>query len=281
MARKPTVSIVGTGRVGGAIGIALAEAGYTITAAWSRSRAGRQRAHQFLNAPILELEAVAAAGELVIIAVPDNAIGRVASSIAPHLGRRCYVVHTSGGTSIDALAPAREAGARIGSLHPLQTIPDPKSGAEALKGAAVAVTSRVEDRPYLMRVARAWGGRPFVLEDDAKGLYHAAAVFASNYVVSSVWAATTLFKAAGVPNAAGLLEPLVRASVDNVISRGGARAITGPVARGDTATVRRHMRALRESDPTGRRIVDAYRALARMTAALGAGDDDQFDQVTA
>jgi predicted short-subunit dehydrogenase-like oxidoreductase (DUF2520 family) len=281
VARKPTVSIVGTGRVGGAIAIALAGAGYTITAAWSRSRAGRQRAHRFLGVPILELDAVAAAGELVVVAVPDDAIARVAEEIAPKIGKRSWVVHTSGGTSIEALHPVRDVGAHVGSLHPLQTIPDPTHGAEALKGAAVAVTAAPEDRAYLMRVARSWGGRPFVLEDEAKALYHAAAVFASNYVVSSVWAATALFEAAGVPNAIRLLEPLVRASVDNVIGRGGARAITGPVARGDTATVRRHMRALREADPTGRRIVDAYRALARMTAALGAGDDDEFDKVTA
>lgn len=281
MARKPTVSIVGVGRVGGAIGIALAKSGYTITAAWSQSRAGRQRIHLLLDVPVLEPAEVAAAGELVLITVPDDAIGDIAKQIAPTVHKGAYVVHTSGATSVDALAPAKEAGARTGCMHLLQTIPDAQRGAEAIDGAAVAITCDHADRPALMRVARAWGGRPFPLADEDKRIYHAAAVFAANYVVSSVWAATVLFEQIGIRNPNDLLGPLVRASVDNVLNRGGAKAITGPVARGDHDVVRKHVAALREVDPTGRTITDAYRSLAKMTAALAGTDPEGFDKATA
>ena len=272
MARKPTVSIVGAGRVGGAIGVALQRADYQIVAASSRSRAGRQRAHRLLDVPVLEPAEVAAAGEVVFITVPDDSIADVAAEVAPSVRKRATVIHTSGATSVDALAAIRDTGAHVGSLHPLQTIPDAVHGADALDGSAVAVTCSPVDRLAFSRLARAWGGRPFVLSDDAKRIYHAAAVFASNYIVSSVWAAVKLFESIGIRNAADLLGPLVRGSVDNVIARGGSKAITGPVARGDTATIEQHIEALAASDPTDGAIADAYAALAKLTAALAGVD---------
>jgi predicted short-subunit dehydrogenase-like oxidoreductase (DUF2520 family) len=281
MARKPTVSIVGAGRVGGAIGLALARAGYTITAAWSRSRAGRQRAHNLLGVPVLEPADTAAAGDVVFLSVPDDALAGMAEQIAAGVHKGQFVVHTSGGMPVATLAPLEDAGARIGSLHPLQTVPDAQRGAEALQGAAVAVTSDDAERLALMRLARAWGGRPFVLADDAKRVYHAAAVFASNYVVSTVWAATTLFQQIGIRNAGDLLSPLVRATVDNVLQRGGPKSITGPVARGDVELVRRHVDALRQADRADGAIADAYGALARMTASLIGDDVEPFEKATA
>jgi predicted short-subunit dehydrogenase-like oxidoreductase (DUF2520 family) len=269
------------GKVGGAIGVALAGASYEITAAWSRSRAGRQRVHGLLDVPVLSPEATAAAAEVVFLTVPDDAIAEMAERIAPHVGAGKFVVHTSGGTSIEALAPVREAGARIGSVHPLQTIPDARKGAEALAGAAVAITAADADRPPLARLARAWGGRPFDLPDEAKGVYHAAAVFASNYLVSAVWAASTLLESIGVGNPRQHLAPLVRTSVDNVLARGGQRALTGPVARGDAELVRRHVEALRDGDPTEHAITDAYRYLAKMTASLAGADAETFRKATA
>jgi predicted short-subunit dehydrogenase-like oxidoreductase (DUF2520 family) len=281
VAKLPTVSIVGAGRVGGAIGIALARAGYTITAAWSQSRAGRQRAHRLLDVPVLEPAETAAAGDVVFLSVPDDAIPDMAEQLVPGLRKGQFVVHTSGGTSLEALDLLRDAGVRPGCLHPLQTIADAEQGADALQGAAVAVTSENAERLALMRLARAWGGRPFVLADEAKRIYHAAAVFASNYVVTSIWAATTLFQSLGTRNAGELLGPLVRNSVENVLTRGGPKAITGPVARGDAELVRRHVAALREADPTDHAITDAYRALARLTASLTGGDVEGFEKATA
>jgi len=267
VARASTVSVVGAGRVGGAIGLALARAGYQVTAAWSRSRAGRARAQELLDAPILEPEEVARAADIVVVAVPDDAIRSVAETIAPGIRRGKHVFHTSGGTSIETLDSVREAGAHVASLHPLMTFPGPDP--DALDGAAVAVTCEQRDRTAFYRLARAWGGRPFVLADDQKAAYHAAAVFASNYIVSSVWAANAVFKTIGVNNAQPLLAPLLRATLENVIEKGPAKAITGPVARGDANTVRRHFETLKEADE---QIANAYRAMARMTAALVQSD---------
>jgi predicted short-subunit dehydrogenase-like oxidoreductase (DUF2520 family) len=261
--RANTVSVVGAGRVGGAIGLALARSGYSVTAAWSMSRAGRERAHALLDAPILEPEEVCRAGDIVVLAVPDDAIREMAERIAPGARRGKLVFHTSGGTSVETLDAVREAGAHVGSLHPLMTVPEPDP--DAIAGAAVAVTCDGRDRAAFYRVARAWGGRPFMLDDDRKAVYHAAAVFASNYLVSSVWAANEIFRSIGVRNAQPLLTPLLRATLDNVIEKGPAKAITGPVVRGDVKTVRKHIAALKDSDE---RIVDAYRAMARMTTAL-------------
>lgn len=271
MARKPTVAIVGCGRAGGAIGLALKASGYPVVAAWSRSRAGRQRAHRLLDVPVMSaLHEIAAAGDITLVAVPDDAIADVASDLAPHVRKGRYVLHTAGGVSVDALGAVRSQGARVGCVHPLQTLPSARRGAEALRGAAVAVTCDAADRAALFRLARGWGGRPFPLPDASKTLYHAAAVFASNYLVTAIWAATTLMRAAGVADGERLLSPLAAATVANVAERGPHDAITGPVARGDARAVRRHLEALR--DARAPRTADAYRSLARLTAELVGAD---------
>ena len=281
MARRPTVSIVGCGRAGGAIGIALARNGYTITAAWSRSRSGRQRAQRLLGVPVLpDAAEVAAAADIVFVAVPDDAIPDVGAELSSRELTGRIVAHTSGGVSIGALAAVQGVGARPASVHPLQTLPDATRGADALAGAAVAVTCDPRDRAALFRLARAWGGKPFPVPDESKALYHAAAVFASNYVVTSVWAAMRLLERLGIPNARQLLAPLTQTSVHNVTSMPPDRAITGPIVRGDTKTVTDHLQALAHADPTGGRITDAYRSMARLTAALARVDMKAFDKAT-
>ena len=263
MPRANIVSIVGAGRVGTAIGLALQQVGYTVSAAWSRSRSGRQRAHALLDVPVLEIEEVALAADLVVIAVPDDAIASVAREISTTARRGKYVFHTSGATSVHALQPLREGGAHVASLHPLMTFPD--ADASRLTGAAVAVTCDARDRAAFYRIARAWGGRPFPLDDANKATYHAAAVFASNYIVSSVWAANAIFRTIGVNNAQPLLNPLIAATIENIVAHGPAKSITGPVVRGDTNTVKRHIETLKQGDAE---IANAYRAMAKLTASL-------------
>ncbi len=272
MAKHPTVAIVGCGRAGGSIGLALEREGHRVGAVWSRSRAGRQRAARLLEAPTLGRVAdVVDTGDLVIVAVPDEAIEQTATEVAEAVRPGQVVVHTSGVTSVEALAPVRDAGARIGSMHPLQTLPDPRRGADALREAAVAVTCDERDRRMLHRLVSAWGGRPFPLRDDARVLYHAAAVLASNYVTALLGAADELMDAAGVPNGRALLAPLVRTAVDNTVAKGAERSITGPVVRGDLEAVRRHLVALRER---GEILADAYGSLSLLTAQVARTDVD-------
>jgi predicted short-subunit dehydrogenase-like oxidoreductase (DUF2520 family) len=255
MPKRPSLAIIGCGRAGGSIAIALERAGYTLAGVWSRSPAGRRRASRLLRAPVVSsIERATRSADIAIVAVPDDAIAAVADS----LGAVPIAVHTSGATSVRTL---RRPGRRAGSIHPLQSLPDARRGADALRGAAVAVTCEPADRVALFRIAAAWGGRPFALADEHKARYHAAAVFASNYIVTSVWAASEILAGSGIDPA--VLHPLVRSTVANVIEMGPARAITGPAARGDAGTLRRHMRALGEGP-----VREAYRAMARLTTAL-------------
>ena len=282
MARRPTVSIVGCGRAGGSIALALKRTGYEVAAAWCKTRGGRQRTQRLLNVPVLpSIADVAGSGDVVFVAVPDDAIADVVDEVAAGIRAGKVAVHTSGRVSVDALAPVEKADARAASVHPLQTLPDPTRGADALDGAGVAVTCDPRDRPLLVRLARAWGGRPFTLSDEDKTLYHAAAVFASNYVATSVWSALRLFERLGIPNARQLLAPLTQSAVGNITTMAPEKAMTGPVSRGDTETVLEHIQALAHSDPTGGRITDAYKTLARLTAALARVDLAAFEKVTA
>lgn len=272
MRKRPSVAIVGSGRAGGSIGLALQRAGYDITAAWSNSREGRQRAARLFDAPVLRDPGdAAAAADLAIVSVPDEAIEDIAVRCSANVRRGQYVVHTSGSRSVHALDPLEKRGARIGCLHPLQTLPDAERGADALDGAAVAVTCGASERAFLRRVASAWGGRPFDLSDDHKPTYHAAAVLASSIIVAVVGASEQLFKTVGLRAPREALAPVATAALANVLDRGPRDALTGPVMRGDLAVLGRHIAALGKI-PGAEPIVDAYRAGTVLVAQLGGAD---------
>jgi predicted short-subunit dehydrogenase-like oxidoreductase (DUF2520 family) len=187
--------------------------------------------------------------ELVLLCVPDAAIAATARSLpsGPWIG------HVSGATPLAALAPHD----RRFSLHPLQTFTRNR-GAEQLDGAWAAITAESPDALAVARsLAETLGLRPFELADDQRTLYHAGAVFASNYLVTLERAAALLVEAAGAPREA--LRPLLQRTVENGFE------LTGPIARGDLATVEAHRAAIREAKPE---LDDVYEALAEATALL-------------
>ena len=185
---------------------------------------------------------------VVLLCVPDRAIADVARS----LERGPWVGHVSGGTPLSALAPH----SRRFSLHPLQTFTRDR-GPEQLDGAWAAVTAETDEARELgFGLARTLGLRPFELADAARPLYHAGAAIASNYLVTLHRVASRLFRDAGAPPEA--LEPLMRRTVENGFE------LTGPIARGDWATVEAHLAAIREHEPALERM---YAALAEVTAA--------------
>jgi len=152
------------------------------------------------------------------------------------------------------------------SLHPLQSIPDVEEGVARLPGSAVAVTARTDEAFALGdSLARDIGGNPFSLADEAKPLYHAAAVFCSNYLVVVESIAEQLFRTAGLPDPVERFAPLARTALDFALTRGPANALTGPAARGDAGTVARHLQALADRAPDA---VQSYVALARSAATL-------------
>ena len=187
--------------------------------------------------------------ELVLLCVPDAAIAEAAASVSAGP----WIAHVSGATPLSALAPHE----RRFSMHPLQTFVRTR-GPEQLDGAWAAVTGESEDaRAVGSWLAETLGLRPFLLDDDARTLYHAGAVFVSNYLVTLHRAAALLFEHAGAPPEA--LEPLMRRTIENGFE------LTGPIARGDWSTVEAHRGAIHEELPELERL---YETLANATLAL-------------
>jgi predicted short-subunit dehydrogenase-like oxidoreductase (DUF2520 family) len=185
-------------------------------------------------------------GDLQLLCVPDRAIPEVARGIAPGP----WVAHVSGATQLAALDPH----ARRFSMHPLQTFTLTR-GPEQLDGAWAAVTTETDEaRTHATWLAETLGLRPFQLGDDARPLYHAGAAIASNYLVTLYRAASRLLEDAGAPPEA--LVPLMTRTIENGFE------LTGPIARGDWATVERHLAAIRAREPE---LEEMYSALAEVT----------------
>jgi predicted short-subunit dehydrogenase-like oxidoreductase (DUF2520 family) len=217
-----SVQVVGAGRVGSALAARLGERGVALDT----------------DEP-----------ELVLLCVPDRAIAAVARSVAPGP----WLAHVSGATPLAALDPHTR---RFG-VHPLQTFTKSR-GPEQLDGAWAAVTGGSDEALTAGReLAVLLGLRPFELDDSARGLYHAGAAVASNYLVTLRRAAGRLLADAGAPPEA--LDPLMRGTIDNGFE------LTGPIARGDVATVEAHEQAIASAEPD---LLELYRVLADATRAL-------------
>jgi predicted short-subunit dehydrogenase-like oxidoreductase (DUF2520 family) len=235
-----------------ALGVCLERAGYRIVAVSGRE-ASRDRAQQYLpSARFVLPEDAAAEAEVVVLGVPDDLIAKGCAAMAAggafRAGHR--VLHLSGSVGLDALEPAGRAGARVLSVHPLQSIPDVDEGIERIPGSYMAVTATSE-RAFRFgeELVRAAGGQPFPLSDEAKPLYHAGAVFCANYLVVVEAIAEELFRAAGVEEPLAKMAPLVRTAFERTLRHGPAGALTGPAARGDAGTVSRNLSALVEGAP--------------------------------
>jgi predicted short-subunit dehydrogenase-like oxidoreductase (DUF2520 family) len=257
------ISVVGAGRVGTALAVLWQRAGHRIVAvAGGAATPGRAAAH-LPGVPVLDDTSAARDAEVVLIATPDDAIAAACAQVAPALRGDAAVIHASGATGLDAL---EAAGRRTLSLHPLQTCPTVEAAVERIPGAAFAVTA-LDEEGYALgeRLALDAGGRPFRLADEAKPLYHAAAVFASNYLVTVTALAEELERSAGVPDPLDALAPLQAATLANVERVGPAEALTGPAVRGDAATVRKNLEALAAHAPEA---VGPYVVLADLALAL-------------
>jgi predicted short-subunit dehydrogenase-like oxidoreductase (DUF2520 family) len=210
--------------------------------------------------------AVIPAADVVILAVPDDVIGQVAARVAlgHGLGERHVVLHLSGRLDASALAPLRSTGAALGSFHPLQTVADPVAAPARLRGAHAALEGDPRAVAAGRALAAALGLVPVVLGGAGKVLYHAGAVMVANYTVTLVGVAERLARAAGVPVtlAERLYLPLLRGALENLEELGPARALTGPVRRGDDGTIRAHLEALEPED----RVL--YAALGRAALEL-------------
>lgn len=264
------IALVGPGRAGTALAIAIERAGHDIVAVAARNPQQAEDAAARLDATPLAIGDPMPPVDLVLIAVRDDAIGEVAAALAPVIGDAGGVVHLSGATPVGVLAPIAARGVQTGSFHPLQTLPTADAGADRLDGAWIAVTAPPPLGDTLAGLATSFGGRPFDLEDEQKATYHAAAAAAANFPIAALAVANDLFDAAGVPFEAA--QPLVEAIVANAFDLGPGAALTGPVARGDAETVAAQLAAVAAHRPEWEQ---AFRWFVSATADV-AGTTDQL-----
>jgi predicted short-subunit dehydrogenase-like oxidoreductase (DUF2520 family) len=229
--------VVGAGRAGGALALALRRAGWDVAGPVGRDGDVAGGAHGV---------------DLLVLAVPESAIAGVARAVVPV--ESTVVAHLAGSLGLDVLVPHR----RRAVLHPLVSLPSAELGAERLRGAWWGLSN--DGDPLADAVVAALDGHALHLADADRGRYHAAAAIAANHVVALLGQAERVAASIGVPLEAYL--PLVRSAVDNVAELGPAAALTGPVKRGDWATVERHIEALPEDERA------AYRAMVEEAKKL-------------
>ncbi len=265
--RRETIGLVGAGRAGSAVALALAAAGHSVVAVSSRSAVGRERAAgRFPGARIGTVPQVVTrlrAAEAVLIAVPDDAIAPVTAELVAAGAVRAgqTLAHLSGRHGLGALAAGSAVGAARMALHPIMTLPGTVGDPGVFAGVSFGITADSVAEALARRLVADVGGIPLSIEDGRHDLYHAALVLGGNFLTSLTVAARETLAAAGVADPGAALAPLLRASLDNALTRGWPAA-TGPVRRGDLGTVQAHLRALDAADPA---VAAVYRALVAYT----------------
>jgi predicted short-subunit dehydrogenase-like oxidoreductase (DUF2520 family) len=269
------VAIVGAGRVGCSIGRALLARGHRVVAA---SVANQASAHRVLDAlghvPIVEAQDAPLAANVVVIAVPDDALAETAARVATGECEGAVVIHTSGIHGTGVLAPCGE---NVAAVHPAQTIPEPTTD---LTGVYFGVTAPEHVRGWAAWFVAELGGVPIDVPEEKRALYHAALSMASNFTVALTADAADLL------GDAKALAPLLRQTVENVVRLGADAALTGPVVRGDAGTVRAHVAALTQKAPhllesyvaNARRALDRAVKAGRLDPAKAKGVSDALEE---
>lgn len=260
----PRVGIIGAGRAGLGLAVALKKARVAVVGVHSRREQPVPAGVALTAGPMAPW---IGAADVIVLAVGDEALGPLVAGLAGAGALRSgqAVLHLSGVLTSEALAPLAALGVVVGSMHPLMTVSaEPERAARHFRGATFALEGDFEAVRVADELVRALGGVPVMIAPEAKALYHAGAVFAANYLVTALATAERLLERAGLARgtAREALAPLARATLENVAALGPEAALTGPVARGDAETVRRHRAALGAED---RRLYDA---LARATLVL-------------
>jgi len=261
------IGFIGAGTVGTALAVRLSQKGYPVVAVSSRRFQSAQRLAGMVPGchPWESLQEVADRAELVFVTTPDDAILQTVSQVNWHPGQN--VVHCSGADSLLSLEPARWAGARVGSFHPLQTFASVTQAIENLPGSTFALEAEEPLLETLKELATALEGKWVVLRGDEKVLYHAAAVIACNYMVTLVKLSCDLWQSFGVSpeEATQALLPLLRGTMNNIGNVGLPNCLTGPIARGDLGTITKHLNALEKTNPE---ILSTYRELGLKTVPI-------------
>jgi predicted short-subunit dehydrogenase-like oxidoreductase (DUF2520 family) len=264
------LSVIGGGHVGRVLGRLFARAGaFAVQDVLCRSADSAARAVAFIGAgtACAAYAALRPAG-VFMLSVSDDQIAPACEALAAAVPLQGAVVfHCSGALASDRLHAARAAGAHVASVHPVRSFADADAVAAGFAGTFCGVEGDGQALAILLPALAAIGARPVQIDPAAKTVYHAAAVFASNYLVTVIDAALRAYQAAGIPEevARELARPLALESMENAFRLGAAPALTGPVARGDMATVLRQQDAVMAWDAATGQL---YRALVPPTLAL-------------
>ena len=261
------LGFIGAGTVGTALSVRLSSKGYQVVAVSSRSQTSARNLAQAISGcrAFNNNQDVADTAELVFVTTPDDAIAQVVCQIQWHTGQS--VVHCSGADSTDILEPAKKLGAQVGVFHPLQTFASVRQAIENMPGSTFAVEAEEPLLNTLKAMATALDGNWVELKAGDKIIYHAAAVIACNYMITLVKLATDLWQTFAIPphQASQALLPLLRGTINNIDTIGIPQCLTGPIARGDTGTIKKHLDALQKTAPT---ILATYRELGLQTIPI-------------
>ncbi|HUU38741.1 MAG TPA: Rossmann-like and DUF2520 domain-containing protein [Candidatus Desulfaltia sp.] len=258
------IAIIGAGRLGTSLGRALAEKGYTITALTCRRKASAAESRAIIGQgrALTDNAAAARMARVIFFCLPDEVIAGVTSRLARSRvdwsGKTVF--HTSGLLPARVLEPLQERGASIASFHPVQAFPSKTQRPAHFRGISFGLEGDRNAVALAGAFVRRLGGRAVAIPEEAKPFYHAAFTFAGNFFVVLLDAATCLLKEAKIPEdkATGMLLPLLQGTLHNVKEFNTAAALTGPLVRGDAASVRSHLEAL-ERWP---RYAEVYRKLS-------------------
>jgi predicted short-subunit dehydrogenase-like oxidoreductase (DUF2520 family) len=258
---QPSVSIIGMGNWGSSLVHAIKAAGIPLREVVVRRLPRVHRDDS--NLPLTPFARAQLDAKVLWLCVPDSAIAQVTTRVVKRRGQRGLkgqiVVHSSGALTARVLDAAVQAGASAAAVHPMMTFPTPTP--VTLEGVPFAIESAAPTRRLLRALVRRIGGRPFNIPSTGKTLYHLAGMFASPLLVSHLEAARSLAVQAGLSpaQASQVIEPIVRATVDNFFRRGGPDSFSGPIARGDAETIRLHLQALHPHPM----LTGLYRSLAQ------------------
>jgi predicted short-subunit dehydrogenase-like oxidoreductase (DUF2520 family) len=278
------VGIVGFGRVGAAFAAGLKACGHPLAGVTARGEATRDRIDAIVpGTPILDPADVVARADITFLTVPDDAVPRLAADLAPVVVPGRIVAHACGVAGLGVLDPVRAAGAVPMAIHPVMAFTGSSLDVGRMRGAPFAVTAPGVYLPIAEAIVAELGGVAFAIADADRPAYHAALCHGANHAQVLISSARAILQGIGVEDPESLLRPVVSAAVDEALGRGIA-ALTGPVSRGDTATLAAHREALAAlaGDAGPGELEDAaelYRtvALAASAAAWRSGriDEDQ------
>ena len=266
-----SIAIIGLGKVGTAMGFLLRSAGYQIVAVAGRSEQSLQRNLHYTGGQVFtSFPDAAITADCIFITTSDDAITEVCNELSAKnaLNPGKKVIHMSGACGLDPLESARQKGAHIASIHPMQSFPDIENAIKNIPGSTFGITAVDDIKDWCIKMVEDIGGTPFLVSETDKPLYHAAACMASNYLVTLMHMVLETYRSMGLNHDEAIKAcwPLVTATLNNIETKGAVRALTGPIARGDAGTIRKHLLALQGNL---KEFLPTYCSLGLLTANLG------------